>query len=233
MLELRQRFGASLNLRASYTWSHATGTNTGPVVDGLFSLLSNPVDIATDKGDLATDQRHRGVINWTWQPRFLHSDSWLARYVVNGWQLSGIGTLSSGLRYTPTVIVTGNQFSSSTMLYFTTLNGSGGWSRVPFQKVNSLSSDTQRNLDARITRSIPIRGGLRCLVGFEAYNVFNSQPSTGINTVAYITSTTTSNNGAYTSSLRPVAGVGQGNSSTYSQTGTSSRSAQLIVRLQF
>jgi hypothetical protein len=147
--------------------------------------------------------------------------------------LSGIGTLSSGLRDTPTVIVTGNQFSSSTLLYFTTLNGSGGWSRVPFQNVNSLSSDTRRNLDARITRSIPIREGLRCVVGFEAYNVFNSQPVTGINTVAYITSTTTSSNGAYTSSLRPVTGVGQGNSSTYSQTGTSSRSAQLIVRLQF
>ena len=40
-------------------------------------------------------------------------------------------------------------------LAYSTLNGSGGWNRVPFLPVGSLDIDQTYNVDARITRSCP------------------------------------------------------------------------------
>ena len=127
-----------LSLQASYTWSHATGSNTGPLYAGVFPLTSVPGDNNADKGNLPTDQRQRAIFNWTWQPTLMHGDSALARYVVNGWRFSGIATLASGQPVTPTVLLTGNQSSTFAMTYFNSLNGSGGWARVPFVPIGSL-----------------------------------------------------------------------------------------------
>jgi hypothetical protein len=99
VVEFRQTMAHGLSLQASYTLSHATGTNTGPLYAGVFPLTSSPGDFATDKADLSTDQRHRAVFNWTWQPRVTRSSSPLARYVANGWELSGIARWHPGSPY--------------------------------------------------------------------------------------------------------------------------------------
>jgi hypothetical protein len=183
-LEFRQTMAHGLSLQASYTLSHATGTNTGPLYAGVFPLTSSPGDFAADKADLSTDQRHRAVFNWTWQPKVTRSSSPLARYVANGWELSGIATLASGQPVSPAVLLTGNQFSTVTMAYFNSLNGSGGWDRVPFGPVNTFRTDAQHGLDARLTRTLPFTERVRGILAFEAYNLFNSQRITGVNTLA-------------------------------------------------
>jgi hypothetical protein len=94
---------------------------------------------------------------WTWQPSVAKDGSWMSRYLINGWQFSGLATFSSSLPETPLVLVNGQQFTGVPMIYTNSLNGSGGWSRVPFQPVNSLLTGPQYNIDARITRDIPIR----------------------------------------------------------------------------
>src|SRR5262249_40798011 len=165
------------------------------------------------------------------------SQSWVARYLVNGWHLSGIATMASGLHYTPTALLTGNQFSTFTMDYFSSLNGSGGWARIPFYAVGSLSTDPQRNLDARIARTIPFTERIKGVIGFEVFNVFNNQPVTGVNTIAYtaVATLTSPNvaNSAYTGVLKPVAGAGAGNASASYPDGTCARRAQLALRIEF
>jgi hypothetical protein len=237
VLDVRHRMKSGLDLQASYTWSHGTGTNTGPLADGVFPLTSVPGDFNSDKGNLPTDQRHRAVASWTWESRLLRSRSWMAKYLVNGWQVSGIATMESGLHATPTTLLTGNQFSTFPMVYFSSLNGSGGWARVPFQPVGSLSTDPRQNLDARIARSIPFTEAIKGVIGFEVFNIFNNQPITGVNTIAYtaVTTLTSPNlaNSPYTGALRPVAGLGSGNASSSFPDGTSARRAQLSLRIEF
>jgi hypothetical protein len=230
VLEFRHRMSHGLSVQAMYTLSHATGINTGPLVNGVFPLISTPLSGVSDKADLPADQRHRAVVNWTWQPTLMRGDSWMARYLVNGWQLSGIASAASGQEVTPTVLLTGNQFSTFTMAYFNTLNGSGGWNRVPFQNVGSLRTDAQRNIDARLGRTIPITERVQGSIAAEAFNLFNSQPITGVNTVAYTAVAALATglvNGPYSGVLKPVAGVGQGNAAA------PARQLQLSFRLMF
>jgi hypothetical protein len=229
-LELRRRMSHGLSVQALYTWSHATGINTGPLVNGVFPLISTPLAGAADKADLPTDQRHRAVLDWTWQPTLMRGDSWMARYLVNGWQLSGIASAASGQPVTPTVLLTGNQFSTLTMSYFNSLNGSGGWGRVPFEGVSTLHTEPQRNLDARLGRSIPITERVQGSVAAEAFNLFNTQRITSVNTIAYTAVAALPVglvNGPYSGVLKPVPGVGQGIAAA------PARQLQLSFRLVF
>ena len=230
VLELRHRMAHGLSLQATYTLSHATGINTGPELNGVFPMISTPLIGATDKADLPTDQRHRAVLNWTWQPVLVHNDSWAARYLVNGWQISGIAMAASGQPVTPTVLLSGNQSSTFTMAYFNSLNGSGGWARVPFSPVGSLRTDGQRNLDARLGRTIPITERVQGAVAIEAFNLFNTQRITSVNTTAYTAVAPLpvgTTNGPYSGVLKPVAGVGLGNAAG------PARQLQLSFRVTF
>jgi hypothetical protein len=235
-IELRRRLAHGLSLQATYTWSHVTGTNTGPLVNNMFPLTSSPGDFSGDKGALPTDQRHRAVFNWVWQPVLMRNDSWMARYLVNGWQLSGIATLASGEPVTPTVLVAGNQFSTVPMAYLNSLNGSGGWPRVPFEAIGSLQTDAQRNLDARLSRTLPFTERIHGVLSLEAFNLLNTQRVTGLNSVAYLAVTTLPAgvaNGPYTGVLKPAANAGTGNSSNSFPDGTSARRAQVAFRVVF
>jgi hypothetical protein len=131
---------------------------------------------------------------------------------------------------TPTVLLTGNQFSTFTMTYFNSLNGSGGWARVPFLPAGSLHTEGQSNVNARLGRTIPITERVQGAVAFEAFNVFNTQRITSVNTIAYTAVASLpagTMNGPYSGVLRPVAGVGQGNAAS------PARQVQVSFRVTF
>jgi hypothetical protein len=52
-------------------------------------------------------------------------------------------TLASGQPVTRLVVVERQPFSAITMDYTSSLNGSGGWCRVPFDAVNSLTTGSE------------------------------------------------------------------------------------------
>jgi hypothetical protein len=218
VLQLGKAVSHGVGVEASYTWSHAIGDTSGPwaLVSVPFSTYSgNP---AADRGDTNTDQRHRAVVVWSWQPRVTRSTSWLARYLLNGWQHSAVATLASALPATALVQVAGQQFSGTTMLYTSSLNGSGGWSRAPFERVNGLRMGAQYTLNARLARALPFTETVRGNLVLEGFNVFDNQFTTGVNTIAY-----TASGGV----IKPVAGAGSGNAAS------SPRRAQLAFRLEF
>lgn len=235
-LELQHQVSRSLSAHVDYTWSHAIGTQTGPLYAGAFPLLSNPASIAADKGNLPTDQRSRVFLNLVWQPVITHDNSAVARFFANGWQLSGTASQTSGQPLTPILILNGNQYSGFTMANFTSLNGSGGWARVPFQGIGTMHTDTLRYINARISRTLPFTERIQGLIAFEALNIGNTQRNTSINTLEYAAiATLPANlvNGPYNGVLKPIAGAGAGNASSAYPDGTTARQLQLVFRLTF
>jgi hypothetical protein len=222
VVELRRRMSHDLSVQATYTWSHAIDDVGGPLVAGALPLNTTNGDVAADRATSPTDQRHRAVVNWTWQPtqRFL-----------KGWTVSGITTLASGHPATPVVLVAGQQFSGVTMLYTSSLDGSGGWDRVPFSQIASLNTGPQYNVDARLSRSFHIGERVQAILAFDAFNAFNTQYDTAVNTVAFTATPTAPPSGAVsgptTGIIKPVAGVGSGSAAGPARVG------QIALRLVF
>jgi hypothetical protein len=104
------------------------------------------------------------------------------------------------------------------------MNGSGGWTRVPFLPVGNLDVDQIKRLDARVERQLPFTERVRGKIMFEAFNVFNMMYNTTISTQAY-----SATNGV----LTPTAGLGAGRASQGFPDGTNARRAQVALRLTF
>jgi hypothetical protein len=228
-VQFHRRFARTLNAMVSYTWSHAiddaqqSGGST-TVAYAQSGLYNNGMNYMADKGSSGTDQRHRAVINWMWNPKFTDSNSTFAKYFVNGWELSTITTLASGEPLSGSISVSGTQFTSTPLLYTTSINGSGGWGRVPFWPVNSLPLSRQYTVDGRLTRNIPISDRVKLAIKFEAFNVFNTQYNTGAATTAF-----TASGGI----IKPQVGYGVGNATGAFPDGTSARKGQVAIRLTF
>ena len=223
-LEVRERAWHGLDLRASYTFSDTITDIGGPnamfVPVPLSTTDNNP---GADKATAPTDQRHRFIGSFVWAPE-VTTGSTALRTLANGWQISAIGELASGLPETPTLLLSGQQFSGGVLVYPSTLNGGGGWNRVPFQAIASLKTGRVENLNMRFARSFTLTDVLRGTAMIEAYNMLNSQYITGVNTISYV---------ATTGVLRPVAGAGAGNAAQGFPYGTNARSVQVAFRLTF
>jgi hypothetical protein len=225
-----------LSAQLNYTWSHAIddGNEQGASYNISNTFLNSTFNgnYPLDKGSSTLDQRHRLSINWLWQPTFTTSTSAFSRYLVNGWELSAITTLASAHPMSATV----NSASTSLGAEFpgiqlanSTLDGAGGWNRVPFWPVGSLNVDQIYNVDARITRNLPISERVKVALSFEAFNAFNTIHNTGIQTTAYNVS------GNF---LKPVLTngislLGTGNASQGFPDGTNARRMQVALRVTF
>jgi hypothetical protein len=227
-VQVNKRMSHGISAKLAYTWSHAIDDAN---MQGASWNISSTFNNATyngnyrfDKGSSTLDTRHRAVINWVWEPRFTESDSAFARYLVNGWGVSGIVTLASANPWSPTINTTSTAQFPGITLAFARLNGSGGWTRVPFLPVGSLDVDRIKRLDARIERQLPFTERVRAKIIFEAFNVFNMMYNTSISTQAF-----SATNGVIT----PTAGVGRGLNSQGFPDGTNARRAQVALRLTF
>jgi hypothetical protein len=181
-------------------------------------------DYRGDQGPSALDQRHRLTLNWTWQPRVTKGNSIAERFFLNGWQFSGIASGASTLHQTALVDVIGQQFTGVTMAFPMSLNGTGGWSRVPFDAVNSLPIGNQYNVDARVTRELPFTSRLKGILMVEAYNALNHKNYTSVEPIAFT---------AQSGVLKPVAGAGTPNADYGYPYGTNARRIQVALKIVF
>lgn len=220
--------------QASYTWSHAFDTMSGPPV--LNTIVPSNLFTSSYRGDYgpsAFDQRNHAVVNFVWQPVINRTDA-LSRYLLNGWLVSGIVTYSSSIYQTPTVEVQGQQFLTANTVNTTnkaivmnfpnTLNGSGGWSRVPFEDVNILPLGSQFNVDARLSKTVPFTSRLRGTFAFDAFNATNHRDYSAVDTLAYT---------AVLGVLSPVAGVGTPTASYGYPFGSSARHVEVSFRVNW
>ena len=222
-----------LSVSAAYTWSHATD-NLGPNSAQGFTLMGTTTGNANDdRGTSALDQRHRAVVRFVWQPSMAGASA--AGRLVNGWTVSAIGTGASAQSVTPLVMVQGQQFSNGTMLYTTSLNGSGGWPRAAFDPIGNLHTAPQYNLDARVARSFRLSARFQGTLAIEAFNLLDRQAATAVNQIAYISTeqyvpgSTVNQVGV----VKPVSGAGAGIASRGSSDGTNARRCQIEFRISF
>jgi hypothetical protein len=236
-IQVVKRFSHGLTGQINYTWSHAIDdANMEGASWNISSTYNNSTfngNYPLDKGTSTLDQRHRASINWLWRPTLTTSTSAFAKYFVNGWELSGITTLASAHPVSATMnspSTSANGVFQGVTLANGTLNGSGGWNRVPFWPVSTINIDQIYNVDARITRNIPISDRVRATLNFEAFNAFNTIHNTSVQTAAYSVS--------LGGILKPVvtngvSHVGDGSASQGFPDGTNARRAQVALRFTF
>jgi hypothetical protein len=226
VVQLQKRMSRGLQASVAYTWSHAIDTaNMGGGSNALFfdTLRSTyNGDYSGDKGSSALDQRHRMVLNGMWSPRLTKSDAPAARWLVNGWQLSGILTLASAQPTTSTLRVSGTPFTGAA--FNTTLNGLAGSNRVPFLPFGNVDIDQVTRLDARIARELPFTERVKAYLQFEAFNVTNTVSNTFLITEAF---------SATGGVISPTATFRQPTQSQGFPDGTNARRAQVSLRLVF
>ncbi len=235
-LQVRKRMAHGVMLDATYTFAHGIDNTGQSVPFGTGISGSSNSNYNADKGNSAFDQRHRAAIQWLWQPKLSSSNSAAARYLLNGWELSSITTMGSSQRVTELAIVEGQQFSGATMAYTSSLNGSGGWARVPFLPTGTLQTGPQYNVDARLARPLPITERVRVVLMAEAFNAFNTQYDTAVNQIGYLSIAPVPVgvvNPPRAGILQPVSGVGKGNAAQGFPDGTNARRLQVALRIVF
>ena len=84
-----KRYSKGLSVLATYTWAHAIDTT-----DTLGAAHQDVQNLAGDRGNGEFDVRHSAVFSFTWDLPGANFQSAAARYVIGGWQFSGITRLS-------------------------------------------------------------------------------------------------------------------------------------------
>jgi hypothetical protein len=245
VVQLTKRFNGTFHGTIAYTWAHELDENQESGSSNL-SYSSGPLglyngDSSLDKGNGNLDQRHRFVGTFVARPKFMTSDSKLSRYVVNGWEMSGLVTLASGrpsyesVTFAPTT-------NTSFLAFNYSLDGLGGDSRVPWLPNNPLRLDPIYSVNPRLTKSIPIREKMTLSLIFELFNLTNTIHNTSVSSQGF----TAANKGANTAPNLVVAPCtsatatvcvpttpGLGTASAGFPDGTNARRAQVDVRFRF
>jgi hypothetical protein len=225
-VQLRKRASKWAEGSLAYTWSHARDLNQGGASNNVFftdgpATISNG-DYNAEKGTSVLDQRHRTVITGIISPPKKQFGSRFADYAVNGWQISALATFASAQYTTPTMLVSGVQFTGPA--FNNTLNGFGGSTQVPFLSRQSIPIDAIKRVDSRLTKILSFKERYQVHLNFEVFNTFNRVSNTGVNSQAFQ---------ATAGVIRPVAGLGVGNASGGFPDGTNARRAQFSTRFVF
>jgi hypothetical protein len=231
----------------AYTYGHTIdwGIGFAPTFGSTTPSSFYNGDYRFDTGSSQLDRRHNLVVNYNFAPTFMHSSSAFAKYVVNGWQLSGISTFASSQPIVPTISGTlsvPNNAALRTLLGFNqvvsgfSINGLGGSSRVPFESTSALDVGNIYRTDARITKSFPITERVNVMLGFEAFNIFNHLIPSGRDAAHYslsaLTTTATSPDFGY-GVLTPRTSYGALTATQVTPDGTTARRAQGLIRVTF
>jgi hypothetical protein len=186
------------------------------------------------------------VVNAVFTPTFTKSNSVAAKYLINNWQFSLLSVVASSMGMTPTIqysdkptIVVGGK--NLTPLY-SSINGFGGSSRVPFESLSSLPIGNYYKTDVRLAKSLPITERVNAMIGFEAFNLLNSvipyggsprvsQQYTTVNQKTFVTPTGQSF--ANIVALVPNTAYGALNQTQAPPDGTTARRGQAFVRINF
>src|SRR5450631_4022901 len=100
---LRRRFSQGLTLFTSHVWSHSIDDASNGICSCTagVSLPQNSFDTRAEKAVSSFDQRQRFTLNFVYDLNVLpHALSRWPRRLTEGWQVSGIYTLASGVPIT-------------------------------------------------------------------------------------------------------------------------------------
>jgi hypothetical protein len=230
-----------LELRGSYTFSrsidYAPQGSATPQLDGQFDPFRN----GFDKG-LSNQQFPQKFAGTMALPLHERRGPKAVRLALDGWRVSAIGTATSGAPYSYKIF--GGTYLSGG---HESINGSGGATYLPTVGRNTLRLAPRGKADLRLGREIKLDHGMHLNAFAEAFNLFNAENISSVETRAFLlgTAATIGNSTATgptplvfqdaaaiaTEGLTTEVPFGTANSST---TGTSKeRQIELALRLQF
>ena len=149
-LQLNKRMSKGLTGSVAYTWSHAIDEGQGGAGTPNIFASGGPQTLRSrrlprGKGHLSLDIRQRLVVSAVYSPVFTHNTGAVAKHLVNGWQLSVLGTYSTPPPATPTVTVSALPVPAP----FTAAN-TGTLERVYFERLRrpcAFPADQQPDVD--------------------------------------------------------------------------------------
>jgi outer membrane receptor protein involved in Fe transport len=185
--ELNRRFGSGFQLRGAYTLGRVEDTvpDATAVVPGNAGddakYASDPRDFDADRTDGNNDQRHRVVVSGTLNTdRLADAFDGVARSLVGGWTLSAIVQAQSGQPY-------------SARVGAADLNNDGNTRNdlAPGTLRNQFQLPGSTTVDLRVARDIRTGRAGRVTLIAEAFNLFNDDIISAVNTGYYNVNTTT------------------------------------------
>jgi hypothetical protein len=187
-MQLNKRMSNGLSFNLNYTWAHSLDYNPYIGNDIPFGGPYDPTSVHDEYGNGQLDVRDRFVGSVVYRPE-THFRGWKS-YVGNGWQVSPLVQLQTGLPYTP--VTTG---ANPTGGYGQGSNGSGGVSASAGGLSRLLILGRNQNylpksavVDIRLAKRIYFNPGSRRMsLDLEAsiYNVLNHQNITKVSQTAY------------------------------------------------
>jgi hypothetical protein len=184
-VQLNKRLGQGFQFTTSYTWSHVIDDNPDAtaVVPGTFDdakMVQFPTLPGADRASGQNDQRHRFVVSGIWNlDSYTRGMSAAPRFLLGGWELSGIFTAQSGQPYS--ALIAGDLNN----------NGNSRTARYPGLGRDTFYLPRNISLDPRITKDLPLRENMKFQLILEAFNVFNRNNVFAVNTTQYAFSTST------------------------------------------
>ena len=133
-----------------------------------------------DRGNGNADIRHRFVFSGVWDINYAKSlSNKVARYALDGWQLSTIAQIQSGRGFNQVVNTTGGGIDLNN-------DGNSASDRVPGVGRNTIIGPNLETVDIRVSRDIPLYGErLRLRLIGEAFNATNRANFNGIQNSRY------------------------------------------------
>jgi hypothetical protein len=196
---IRKPFSHDVELLINHTWAKAIDGGQVPGQFGTFNgtdtildpfNLKNPGSLDEySRSDL--DMRNRFVGSVVWSPRVALANRY-SSFAANGWSFSGTATLQTGTPLTATMSSNasgGFQGGATGGAVGNSPSPSPG--RAPQFRRNAFPSNGVRNIDARLSRDIPLHENIKMQVFVEAFNIVNRKQILAYNTTAFQYSNTT------------------------------------------
>ncbi|MBV9610452.1 MAG: TonB-dependent receptor, partial [Acidobacteria bacterium] len=160
-VSVRRRMTNGFYFRLAYTWAHAVDDGQDALVVGRPSLVQNSYAPYLERGPSVTDQRHRIVASWIWEPRIFDRSHPALSRMFNNWKLSNVMTAGSGRPVNARVSGDANQDDNSSN------------DRLPGVARNSYYGPDYMTSDVRLSRTLSVTERVRLELLAEAFNTFN------------------------------------------------------------
>jgi hypothetical protein len=193
-LKLTQRFSGGVQFLVSYTYGKALDYG-GSAASGA-GAVGNPqtvTDLNAGRGPAGFDVRHRAVVSGVWELPWGQDRRWLREggvlgAIAGGWQLSGIGTMTTGRPFTvfmqqgvnngapswPNRIGSGRLDNPTVDLWYNPRD----FAAPPANTYGNtgrgiLYSPGHVNLDTSLSKRFPLVGRSNAEFRWDAFNLFN------------------------------------------------------------
>jgi hypothetical protein len=134
--------------------------------------VSNPADFEADRADGDNDVRHRAVFSGYWAPVWWADAQGATKALLDGWSLSWIAAVQSGLPYAERVT---NDLNQDGNRFNDIVPGSRNVHRLP----------SAFTVDMRLTRAIPLGKEVKLELIAEAFNLLNTTNISAQQTTLY------------------------------------------------